>query len=179
MRGKVNGYKSTLCEKISYELKSHDGTNGDNDASSVFEHHADLYIIQIIIFFLFTLLTNVIMLNMLISLMGAVYEDVASQARSQYRMEKAKLMLSLENLILRFKFQRVAPPWLHIVAPELAEIKRRADANDQKLLEMQQSYEQKLLEMQQSTDKKLTQLTDLLQGIASTLTDQAARVSND
>ena len=59
------------------------------------------------------MLTNVIMLNMLISLMGAVYEDVASQARSQYRMEKAKLMLSLENLILRFKFQRVAPPWLH------------------------------------------------------------------
>jgi hypothetical protein len=85
-------------------------------------------------------------------------------------------MLSLENLILRFKFQRTAPPWLHVVAPEssdmwvtekdsdeLSEIKRRADATDQQLKEMQAS-----------NDKKLTQLNDLLRGIASSIADRQA-----
>lgn len=48
--------------------------------------------------------------------MSSVYENVNEHAAPYYRLEKAKLLLSLERLFPN-PMLRETPPWLHIIAP--------------------------------------------------------------
>ena len=69
-------------------------------------------------YILFTLACNVVLLNLLIALMGSVFDKVADVASAQYRLDKTKLMISLERLFLYRESQLKSKRWLHVIAPE-------------------------------------------------------------
>ena len=50
--------------------------------------------------------------------MGSIFDKVADVASAQYRLDKTKLMISLERLFLYRDTQLKSKRWLHIIAPE-------------------------------------------------------------
>ena len=76
---------------------------------------SNLLNLQYVIFILFSLICNVLLLNLLIALMSAVYTSVSEVASAQYRLDKAKLMIGLEDIFLWTNNQTSAPRWLHMV----------------------------------------------------------------
>ena len=85
-----------------------------------------LYNFQLVLFVCFSLVCNVLLINMLIALMSSKFAAVTEAAGSHYRMEKTKLMLGLENLcfntVLRKSNQGLTAPWLFVVAPTHADM---------------------------------------------------------
>ena len=80
--------------------------------------NTQLYNLQLVLFVLFTLICNVLLLNLLIALMSAVFATVSEKASAQYRMDKTMLMIGLEGQFLRRPLQVTSERWLHIVAPK-------------------------------------------------------------
>ena len=81
--------------------------------------NSQLYHIQLVMFVLFTMVCNVLLLNLLIALMSSVYDDVNQKAASQYRLDKVRLMLEMETILISVSHKiGAAKRWLHVVAPK-------------------------------------------------------------
>ena len=76
-----------------------------------------LYNLQLVLYVVFTLICNVLLLNMLIALMAEKFISIHRNADWQFRTEKARLMLSLERIFLRSDKQMISDPYLFIVSP--------------------------------------------------------------
>ena len=79
---------------------------------------SNLYNLQLVLYIMFSLVCNVLLLNLLIAQMSSVYDQVNHVAAAQYRLDKAKLMIGLEASFLRFESKSKSPIWLHVVAPK-------------------------------------------------------------
>eukprot|EP00042_Codosiga_hollandica_P058936 m.896051 g.896051 ORF g.896051 m.896051 type:complete len:1174 (+) comp60004_c0_seq12:302-3823(+) len=87
-----------------------------------FDDASQLYNLQLLLYAGFTLLANVLMLNLLIAQMGSVFSRVTQLAGPQYFYQKATVLLHLERLFIRRRVSLRRNPWLHIVAPETSDI---------------------------------------------------------
>ena len=94
--------------------------DSDNNILSFPLANSQLYNLQLVLFVMFTLACNVLLLNILIALMSSVYNDVNKKAASQYRFDKALLMIGLERLFIGQQAGQ-AKRWLHVVAPKESE----------------------------------------------------------
>eukprot|EP00042_Codosiga_hollandica_P021188 m.72301 g.72301 ORF g.72301 m.72301 type:complete len:440 (-) comp50240_c0_seq1:153-1472(-) len=87
----------------------------------VFADDMSRYRLQIFLCVLFLLLSNVLMLNMLIALMGSVYSQVYETAKAQYLLQKVRLLASLERVFRRRKRssnnRNSALPWIFFTTP--------------------------------------------------------------
>jgi WD40 repeat protein len=129
-RGTVPSY-ATIGSALVYQfsgiaggtqLRLRDNTNPD--FLLPFADQSPLYNAQLMLYMLFILVVPVLFLNLLIALMMDVYGAINVTAASHYRMEKAKLILSLEGLFLQFlpskKLRK--DPFLHVFAPRESKI---------------------------------------------------------
>ena len=80
--------------------------------------NTQLYNLQLFLFVVFTLCCNVLLLNLLIALMSSVFVSISEKASAQYRLDKTRLMIGLEEMFLYSNKQLQSPRWLHVVAPK-------------------------------------------------------------
>ena len=80
--------------------------------------NSQLYNLQLFLFVVFTLCCNVLLLNLLIALMSSIFVSISEKAAAQYRLDKTRLMIGLEDMFLHNRQQTQSPRWLHVVAPK-------------------------------------------------------------
>jgi len=92
-----------------------------------FDGHA----ILVLLFLVFTYIINIVMLNLLIALMGDLYDAVQETAYAQYLSSKAQLVLEAQAALLRYKIdskrkQLLFPMWLQLLVPRQKEAGSKA-----------------------------------------------------
>jgi F0F1-type ATP synthase membrane subunit b/b' len=161
-------------------------------ANVAFADHSDLYNLQLILYVMFTLVANTLMLNMLIALMGSVYNDVVAVARSQFRLERAKLLLSLENLFLLKKARgSTAELWLQVVAPvngdmwigpgdskELVEIKKQAEKMEKLIADLRARTEEAQKKAEETVQKDEKKAEEMLEKLKDDIEDKGQESSS-
>ena len=84
--------------------------------------NSELYNLQLILYVLFSLACNVILFNLLIALMSAVYEDASASAAAQNLHNGTQLLMDMEKFKSNFvrvnKKKLNIGEWLHIIAPD-------------------------------------------------------------
>eukprot|EP00042_Codosiga_hollandica_P009187 m.21404 g.21404 ORF g.21404 m.21404 type:complete len:1119 (+) comp32788_c0_seq1:123-3479(+) len=145
-----------------------------------FDGHSELYNLQLVLFVLFTLAANVLLLNLLIALMGDIFDRINAVANPQYRLEKAKLLISLERLFLRFPFQRTRKRWLHISAPVHGDMWEVAVGTGEYIAGIEQRVSSKMAqeqldkvkEMQEQHSKQLSSQAHLIDELKQLLLER-------
>ena len=151
-------------------------------------HSSQLYNLQLIMYVLFILVCNVLLLNLLIALMASVYSDVKEKAAAQYRLDKVLLMLGMEGMFYHFDSALKSNTWLHVVAPikheiwassaltETVKIRNRVDEKTEEVKRQVDDVSIKLSELRKQTDKmekrlesKIARTQDQLNDIKSLL----------
>ena len=123
-----------------------------------------LYDLQLLIYVLFTFTCNVLLLNLLIALMGSVFQRVADEAAAQYRLDKTYLMISLEELFLRSKRHALCNPWVIVMAPEECDLWSET-AKDYAMVAMETRINDKIDEASRRTEAKIEELRALITSI--------------
>ena len=75
--------------------------------------------VAIILFVVFMLLVNVILLNLLIAIMGDIFDNIQENAIAAYLLAKATIILEFESIISKETAadQAKFPKWLQVLAP--------------------------------------------------------------
>jgi hypothetical protein len=102
---------------------------GDDETSEYFDGFSGLYTMQIMVYLAFTFICNLILLNMLIALMGSIFEDVMGRAIATFQIGRAHLILDLETAHPRRPFQP-KKRWLVVQAGKDSEYWPNEDNSD-------------------------------------------------
>ena len=120
--------------------------------------NSQLYNLQLILYVLFTLACNVLLLNMLIALMSSVYDEVNQVAAAQYRLDKTRLMLNLEKTFIGKK-SGSSKRWLHVIAPKESEFWK--NSNKSEIDEVKDHVDRRLdLKFEESNERIDTKFKD-------------------
>ena len=93
--------------------------------------------------------------------MGSVFQRVADEAASQYRLDKTYLMISLEELFLRSKRHAVCNPWVIVMAPEVCDLWSDT-TQDSAMVAMETRINEKIEATASRTEAKIEEIRALI-----------------
>ena len=78
---------------------------------------------SIALFIVFMYLVNIILLNLLIAIMGDIFDQIQEKARAQFLYSKAKLILEFEDIMSEedLKSNEMFPTWLQVLKSTASE----------------------------------------------------------